>query len=191
MIFGVVWVIQKLSSILFYVALIVSPFLYTYLKSTCPAQQTFDSKEKLKIVLQGLHLADDDPRKPKSTLEKLISSTKASVTSEYASLTRSTQTQFTPLVGGICIVATVTIPNSTDPTKKDTHYWIGIRHQWHYIQQLSSSTSVGGTPSTTVPASSTLNQSLTDSLTSSASSSAAAAAAAAIASLTGSMTKDK
>jgi hypothetical protein len=190
MVIGFVAVFKLVSSLLFYVAVLGMPFLFTYLYQTCPPQATFDSKERLKMVLQGSHLPDDHPDKPKGYVQQFLSSTRASVTAELSSFMGSTQTQFTPLLGGVAVLVTVTIPKPQqgDETKKDdVHGWIGIRNEWYYIPQLSSSAATSTAPPITSSNGSSANCKVTDRITATSSITASnLVASAAIAALSGS-----
>jgi hypothetical protein len=45
------------------------PIVYLYLLQNCPKMESFNAKKELKRVLRGVHLAEDDPNKPKVSLE--------------------------------------------------------------------------------------------------------------------------
>jgi hypothetical protein len=181
---GALAVLKIISQSLLYLSLAASPFLYAYLKATCPATNTFDAKQELKPILQGNHLPPEQQAQ-KSSWEKLYSSAKATVTAEYSALVGDTQTEFTPILG-VAILAKVTC-------QQQTYYWVGARNEWKFLYtngfngndgaaKVTSNRRISGSSSTT----SAVNESLTESMTRRGSTAAAAAAAAAMAALSSS-----
>jgi hypothetical protein len=170
---GLLAVLKIISQSLLYYALLASPFLYGYLKTTCPFPETFDAKEELKLVLGGDHLPDAHPDKPKSKLEKLFQSAKASVTAEYSALVGDTQMEFTNVMGCVILVKVT--------SQQRSHYWVGLQHQWRFVYStpppplsFPNMTTVAGTEqhtqrrsSASASSSSTASASLLSSLTSS------------------------
>lgn len=102
--------------------------LFFFAKSTCPPDDSFDAKKELKRVLRGVHLPDDDPRKPKSWLEKTVSRVTASVATELAT---GLGYELSLLhLGGLATVATVKV----DVANVEC-FWIGAFNKWFYIRQ--------------------------------------------------------
>jgi hypothetical protein len=46
------------------------PIVYLYLVQNCPKMESFNAKKELKRVLRGVHLADDNPNKPKVSSDR-------------------------------------------------------------------------------------------------------------------------
>ncbi|KAL3899506.1 MAG: hypothetical protein SGARI_006443 [Bacillariaceae sp.] len=182
---GAVAILKIISQSLLYYFLLASPFLYGYLKTTCPAQETFDAKVELKTVLGGDHLPDAHPDKPKTKWQQLFHSAKANVTAEYSALVGDiTQTEFTDIIG--CgMLAKVT-------SQQRTHYWVGAAHQWRYIGSTpdppTATTSASSTTETQTP---TPEPPASNPRRSSVSASSSSARSSIFSSLTGSMSKKK
>lgn len=178
---GALAVLKIVSQSLLYLSLAASPFLYAYLKATCPSTTTFNAKEELKPILQGSHLPPEQQAQ-KSSWEKILSSAKASVTAEYSSLLGDTRTEFTSLLG-LAVVAKVTC-------QQQTYYWVGARHEWKFLytsaDDITNTTTVPTNQRASSSSSISASESLTESLTRRGSTVAAAAAAAAAAALSSS-----
>lgn len=63
---------------------LAAPICGFYLMSTCPTNETFDSKKELKRVLRGFYKSDADPSKPKNFFEKALAKVNATVEAEAA-----------------------------------------------------------------------------------------------------------
>ncbi|KAG7359947.1 hypothetical protein IV203_035045 [Nitzschia inconspicua] len=121
---GALAVLKILSQSLLYLSIAASPFLYAYLKGTCPSTNTFDAKEELKPVLEGRFLPPQQ-QATKSSWEKMLNSARASVTAEYSALMGDFRTEFTPIFG-VAVLAKVTC-------QQQTYYWIGARNEWKFL----------------------------------------------------------
>jgi hypothetical protein len=61
---------RLIFSAMFGLYVLAFPIVYLYLVQNCPKIESFNAKKELKRVLRGVHLAEDDPNKPKVSLEK-------------------------------------------------------------------------------------------------------------------------
>jgi hypothetical protein len=56
---------RLIFSAMFGLYVLAFPIVYLYLVQSCPTIESFNAKKELKRVLRGVHLAEDDPNKPK------------------------------------------------------------------------------------------------------------------------------
>jgi hypothetical protein len=56
---------RMIFSAMFGLYVLAFPVVYLYLVQNCPKMESFNAKKELKRVLRGVHLAEDDPNKPK------------------------------------------------------------------------------------------------------------------------------
>jgi hypothetical protein len=60
---------RLIFSAMFGLYVLAFPIVYLYLVQNCPTIESFNAKKELKRVLRGAHLSEDDPNKPKVSLE--------------------------------------------------------------------------------------------------------------------------
>ena len=129
-------VLTILSSIVseFLLFFLVVPGLYFYLSSTCPPNNTFDTKKEVKRVLRGYHLPDDHPSKPKkgNFIEKWTYKITASVATELGTAAGGYSMEMIPLLWGVATYTTVDIPALSMRCE-----WIGIHDKWYHIRSSS------------------------------------------------------
>ena len=129
-------VLTILSSIVseFLLFFLVVPGLYFYLSSTCPPNNTFDTKKEVKRVLRGYHLPEDHPSKPKkgNFIEKWTSKITASVATELGTAAGGYSIEMIPLLWGVATYTTVDIPALSMRCE-----WIGIHDKWYHIRSSS------------------------------------------------------
>jgi hypothetical protein len=65
---------RMIFSAMFGLYVLAFPIVYLYLVQNCPKIESFNAKKELKRVLRGVHLAEDDPNKPKVSLENRTTS---------------------------------------------------------------------------------------------------------------------
>ena len=76
--------LKMLSQAMMTLSLLVVPCVYLYALQTCPLVTSFDAKKELRRILRGHHLAENDPQKPKSWLDRTVARVNAAVTTELA-----------------------------------------------------------------------------------------------------------
>ncbi|KAL7500325.1 hypothetical protein ACHAWT_010491 [Skeletonema menzelii] len=105
---------------------LAAPICGFYLMSTCPTNETFDSKKELKRVLRGFYKSDADPSKPKNFFEKALAKVNATVEAEAAALA-GCNVEIIDLLG---LVKIASINNSITQT---SYYFLGAVNKWRYI----------------------------------------------------------
>jgi hypothetical protein len=132
-------VLQILSSILseFLLFFLLLPGLYFYLSSTCPPNNTFDTKKEVKRVLRGYHLPDDHPSKPRkgNFIEEWTTRITASVATELGTAAGGYSVEMIPLLLGVATYTTVDIPALSMRCE-----WIGIHDKWYHIRSSQQQT---------------------------------------------------
>jgi hypothetical protein len=68
---GAALAFRLIFSAMFGLYILAFPIVYLYLLQNCPKMESFDAKKELKRVLRGVHLAADDPNKPKVSAERV------------------------------------------------------------------------------------------------------------------------
>lgn len=121
---------KLLFSTLSGVLVLILPMAYFYGVSTCPSEESFNTKQQLKRVMRGHHLPDSHPDKPKGFLSETLARVQATLATEI-STSLGYELTIVPLAGA-ALVACVRVP-----TVERDFYWVGANQNWYYICSTS------------------------------------------------------
>jgi hypothetical protein len=77
-------ILRVVSQAVSILSILIVPAVYVYALQTCPSEVSFDAKKELRAILQGSHLPENHPDKPKGFFDKTFARLGAAVTAELA-----------------------------------------------------------------------------------------------------------